>query len=746
MKDQLRVVGGGLTGIGLTSLLGYLIATQASNARDAPAWPYWLCSALTAVGALMYLAGQSRSMRSDWQEYREQVRAIAPCDRPRDRDAELRQMTEFCRGTGSYWWWQAGPWAGKSALLATFALTPPPGLTVVSFFITSSYAAQRDSTAFASAVSAQLEDLLRRGSVPVPTGGEEGPGRYWLLLRHAARHCEQHGRRLVLVVDGLDEDHGPGEGRPSIASLLPKHCEYGLKVIVASRLHPPVPSDVPADHPLRERDLPHALGASEHARVIRDKAQRELRAILNGAACQKELLGFIAAADGGLTIADLAELTGQAPHQISDSLGGAAARVFTTRPGPWTSPDEQDGAVYLMAHETLHAEAITALGEREVSDYRNRIHAWAQRYAAGGWPPATPGYLLRDYFQMARDNRDTRHVLACATDPARHERLLHRTGSDTATLAEIGAATAVILAQHRPDLADMTRLAYYREALTRRNEHMPASLPAVWAALGHPARAEALAHCITNPQKRARALTDVSRALAAAGLTDQAAAAAAQAAATASTITDHIWTDPADVVVAYQAEELAAAARALAAAGLPEQARHAAAQAEAVVRTIPERDSRKPRSLSGHSGAVLAVAIAPFPDGTIAVISGSSDHTLRMSRLTDGAPICPPTACVHDGEVQALAVGALPDGTPVIISGAADATVRVWRLTEHAPLGPPITGNHGPVLAVATGTLTDGTSVIVSGGADTTVRVWRLSDHAPLVLQQRPEMLSGVAA
>ncbi len=48
VKRQLTVVGSGLAGIGLTSLLGYLIATQASGVHDAPAWPYWLCAAFAA--------------------------------------------------------------------------------------------------------------------------------------------------------------------------------------------------------------------------------------------------------------------------------------------------------------------------------------------------------------------------------------------------------------------------------------------------------------------------------------------------------------------------------------------------------------------------------------------------------------------------------------------------------------------------------------------------------------------------
>ena len=61
--------------------------------------------------------------------YVQQVRRIAPPDPPGlvGREAEL---AAFCvePGGGRYVWWQAGPWAGKSALLSTFVLRPPPGV------------------------------------------------------------------------------------------------------------------------------------------------------------------------------------------------------------------------------------------------------------------------------------------------------------------------------------------------------------------------------------------------------------------------------------------------------------------------------------------------------------------------------------------------------------------------------------------------------------------------------------------
>ncbi len=67
--------------------------------------------------------------------YQAQVRDIAP-DQLLDREEELDELVGFCAGDQPYAWWQAGPWAGKSALMAWFVLHPPAGVDVVSFFVT----------------------------------------------------------------------------------------------------------------------------------------------------------------------------------------------------------------------------------------------------------------------------------------------------------------------------------------------------------------------------------------------------------------------------------------------------------------------------------------------------------------------------------------------------------------------------------------------------------------------------------
>src|SRR5206468_3835608 len=88
------------------------------------------------------------------------------------------------------------------------------------------------------------------------------------------------------------------------------------------------------------------------------------------------------------------------------------------------------------------------------------------------------------------------------------------------------------------DLPVFARLNVHRGRLADRNANIPASLPAVWADLGHLDRAEALARSITDPGGQVRALADLARAAAGAGDLDRAEALAGHAEAAARSITD----------------------------------------------------------------------------------------------------------------------------------------------------------------------------------------------------------------
>ncbi|WP_116071912.1 P-loop domain-containing protein [Asanoa ferruginea] len=462
--------------------------------------------------------------------YLEQVRQIAPATLV-DRDAELAELAAFCTAPdgGPYAWWRAPAWSGKSALMSTFVLHPPPGVRIVSFFVTARLAGQHDRAAFVAVVLEQLAELLGQ-ALPAYLTEATRDAHLLGLLAEAARACERQGERLVLVVDGLDEDRGvvAGDDAYSIAGLLPARPADGLRVVVSGRLHPPVPADVPGDHPLRDPAVVRSLATSPHAGDVRREAERELKRLLRGTAAEQDLLGLLTAAGGGLSGADLAALTGVPSWQIEDALHAVSGRTFTTRAAP-------GAPVYVLGHEELQRSAMAFLGERRLSDYRGRLHAWADGVRAAGWPAETSDYLLRGYPGLLIAAGDTRRLVALATDEVRHDRMLAVTGADNLAQVEVTAAQDLIVAAREPDLAALLRVAVQRDHLSRRNANLPTLLPAVWARLGQVARGEALARSITDPARQAVALADLAYAI-----TDgeRAALLAEQAAALALEITD----------------------------------------------------------------------------------------------------------------------------------------------------------------------------------------------------------------
>ncbi len=447
--------------------------------------------------------------------YQAQVRDIAP-DRLLDREEELDELVGFCAGDQPYAWWQAGPWAGKSALMAWFVLHPPAGVDVVSFFVTARLVGQSDSDACLDALIEQLAALLGESPAGLLTAGARR-GTMLRLLEDAASRSREAGRRLLLVIDGLDEDSGTGF---SIAALLPRRPPPEVRVLVASRPHPPIPDDVTDDHPLRTITS-RQLDVSVHARDVERRAKHELKQLLAGEHLQRDVLGLITAAGGGLTLGDLEQLTERPPFEIEHLLGGVFGRSVGSRT-PWRSGGYLDEQVYLFTHETLRLVAEQQYGA-SLAAYRDRLHRWADTYRQWGWPEDTPHYLRRSYPRMLASIGDLPRLVACATDQVRHDRMRDLTGGDALAFTEISSAQQLILAQPDPDLTSLARLAVQREHLTKRNTNIPVELPAVWAMLGQPIRAESLAKGLPDPAKRAMALTQLARVAAASGDHDRAA-------------------------------------------------------------------------------------------------------------------------------------------------------------------------------------------------------------------------------
>ena len=112
----------------------------------------------------------------------------------------------------------------------------------------------------------------------------------------SGRRTEELGRRLVVVVDGLDEDEAgasPPRGRPSIASLLPRRPPPRARFIVTSRPDPGLPDDVPSDHPLRTC-IPRRLPVPWVAQDVERSAKQELRNLLTGDQVAIDVVDYVA--------------------------------------------------------------------------------------------------------------------------------------------------------------------------------------------------------------------------------------------------------------------------------------------------------------------------------------------------------------------------------------------------------------------------------------------------------------------
>ncbi|MEV6904627.1 hypothetical protein [Amycolatopsis sp. NPDC051372] len=456
--------------------------------------------------------------------YRDQIAQIAP-DRLLDRTVELAELAAFCTAADddapAYRWWRAPKWSGKSALMASFALAPPPGVRVVAFFVTSRWAGHDTREAFVDIVGDQLAEILGEPS-PATMPPHVRDSYLTGLLARAAQACQSRNERLVLLVDGLDEDRTTPHDRPglgiSIAAALPARPPIGIRILVAGRPNPQLPADVSADHPLRDAASLRPLDASAHAKVAEDRMLLELDRMLHAGPEERDLLGLLTVARGGLTAADLAELTNQSTRQVHRRLRKVAARTFDTRNAHW----RPDSTVFLLGHEDLQTIAADELGENQLAAYRRHLHEWADRYCGLDWPPQTPEYLLRGYHRMLTATNDLPRMVALSTDARRHNRMLDLSGGDNAALTEVIVTQDHLFLQSPVDLLAMLRLAIHRDHLISRNDGIPVNLPACWARRGYTDRAFALASSISDPENHVAALSHLVLAVAEVGSPAQA--------------------------------------------------------------------------------------------------------------------------------------------------------------------------------------------------------------------------------
>ncbi|MEV6122295.1 hypothetical protein AB0M23_17505 [Streptomyces sp. NPDC052077] len=426
----------------------------------------------------------------------------------RERTDERADMNAFAGATGtgtpSYLCWQAAAPVGKTALLADYVRRRHPvGLDILTYFVSPAHGTDTQ-TDFKRELTGRIDEFLSREASPVPDGVKG----WKRLLADAAEHSAGHGRRLLLVVDGLDDDvawsgvsdgrgtPARGTGRPargSIAALLPSRPPAGMRVIVSLRRRVRFPDDLAKKHPLRRAEHVRTLVPVAGAPPVRCPTPEP-------AALGEAVAGLLAVSGGGLRTEDLADLTGLPPDWIERLVQGPAGRALVA--------DDPVLGTYALAGPGLARAVRERLGEAGIARHTRELLDWSRRWRNAGWPEETPPYPLAHQHRLLGDGTERAgHIL----DMARSRRLAHTSGSVGALALLDGFEAGTDASEDAGEaLTTLVPLRAARALLLKEARDVPDGAPALLVRLGDVERARGLARSAPTEPARAALLADVA--------------------------------------------------------------------------------------------------------------------------------------------------------------------------------------------------------------------------------------------
>ncbi|QQM66644.1 hypothetical protein [Actinomyces weissii] len=408
------------------------------------------------------------------QESRDRLQRLAP-RKLIGREKELSDLKEFVLGDeGSWLAYQAPAASGKTGLLATFALNPPENVWVVSHFVRRNEGLH-DRDEFVLSVLGQLAEMVQRYYVRHPQGAEQN-NVFQEALKEAWKLCEASDPkiRLVLVVDGLDEDAffegSESSGRKSILSVFPLRLPAGVKVITASRPNPKAPPDVLCQDFGGRVDV--NLTLSEHA--AKSVKREEVVEFLESEG-GLEVAAFLAASRGVLTVDNLKQLLrcldlpSRLPVQkmVDRSPGRMLLRQNVGYDGVevWAYRLGHDFVTRAVLRE-LKLEEFgegpepeeqsfwSRLDEEALQEYREIICKWGEARTEKGWSERTPGYLLSSgYLEvLQRTDGGGWSCLEVLANSSRNDEVVRRHGSAYRVISDIDMLGEGMLREWRASL------------------------------------------------------------------------------------------------------------------------------------------------------------------------------------------------------------------------------------------------------------------------------------------------------
>ena len=222
----------------------------------------------------MWLATPPTARKIELTQARRAAEALAPLVLI-GRSAELAALGNFSDSVTRWRWIQGDAFAGKTALLAWFALHPPDCVDVVACFLRRTTG--EDSADYAlDVLTRQLALLAGRPGYFPPQFLFRQAHDLVDLLEEAAHACSERGRRLLVLIDGLDE-YDPTTTSLDLGTWLPDASTLPNQamLLVSSRASVDVP--LPSAHPLFS--CVHSVTTSEAASEIQAAAHAELERV-----------------------------------------------------------------------------------------------------------------------------------------------------------------------------------------------------------------------------------------------------------------------------------------------------------------------------------------------------------------------------------------------------------------------------------------------------------------------------------
>ena len=485
-------------------------------------------------------ASQTRAVVADHMEV---VRDIAP-DPLEDRERELAELETFVRGSQDTWYaMEAGMISGKTALMSSFALNPPDGVHIVSFFTRRIGGDGNDWRSFSFVAGAQLAGILgdeytERASDPASQDTE-----FRQLLRRASTACrsDKNPRPLVLLIDGVDEDsyyeRPDAAAAKSILSLLPRRLPEGVKVMTASRPNPRPPEDIVCDSPRRVVSL-------EASPIAQKKINhKDIDNFLNSK-YGVDIGAFLAACGGSLTVDELRQLiarrrrldavpSGDIKACVERSPGRILMRVnvgFGDRPIP----------SYTLGHDAVLRAVLRELSpdlfggdegvgdeawwaesrERVLLPYYQDIRGWVKKCADRGWGCNTPNYLLSEscFELMLGDDKCDGSSVEIVFDRDRYNEVWRRSEQKSLVLRMIDRESFKMIGESCAEIPEgvMTFLygvAELRKLVVRASTYVP-GLPKLYVLYFNltPEAVLDMVLSIDSPKSRLNALVEIMKA------------------------------------------------------------------------------------------------------------------------------------------------------------------------------------------------------------------------------------------